>query len=294
MELTTAYPIRFGDIAEWAARNAVTRDEARVRFAQYAILHAIAGSRVLRTALVFKGGNALDFMLQPNRSTRDLDFTADALRLDTPLDVERLRHLLTDAVAASGRVLGVTFRVYRVAQQPPGASRTFFSYEARIGYALQGEDALRRRMEAGQPSSQVIPIDISTNEPICADEEIPIDGARRLRVSTIEDIVAEKLRALLQQKIRNRSRRQDLLDIAVIVRARPELDRDRIALFLIEKASARNVPVSHTAFHDPEIARRAREDYSVLQTTTRVVFIPFDEALEVLLTFVDGLPLPEN
>jgi hypothetical protein len=42
------------------------------------------------------------------------------------------------------------------------------------------------------------------------------DGKRSLRVSIPEDIVAEKLRAFLQQKetIRNRERPQDLLDIA--------------------------------------------------------------------------------
>jgi predicted nucleotidyltransferase component of viral defense system len=51
--------------------------EARRRFAQYAVLRAIASSARLSELLVFKGGNALDFVWSPNRSTSDLDFSAD-------------------------------------------------------------------------------------------------------------------------------------------------------------------------------------------------------------------------
>lgn len=54
-------------------------------------------------------------------------------------------------------------------------------------------------------------------------------GSLPLRVSTAEDIVAEKLRALLQQALRNRTRRQDLLDIAALLRAGVPLDPARVA-----------------------------------------------------------------
>ncbi len=48
--------------------------EARRRFAQYAVLRAIAPSARLSELLVFEGGNALDYVRSPNRSTIDLDF----------------------------------------------------------------------------------------------------------------------------------------------------------------------------------------------------------------------------
>jgi predicted nucleotidyltransferase component of viral defense system len=140
----------------------------------------------------------------------------------------------------------------------------------------------------------VIPVEISVNEPICADAVVAIDADHWLRVSTVEDIAAEKLRALLQQTLRNRTRRQDLLDLAVLLRAMPALDRRRIAEFLNRKAAARAVPVSRAAFHDPELAERARVDYDELRGTTRTVFIPADEALGIVLAFVDTLPIPDG
>ncbi len=79
----------------------------------------------------------------------------------------------------------------------------------------------------------------------------------------------------------------------MILQAHPELDRHRIARFLQEKAAARMVPVSRTAFRDPEIERRAREGYEDLASTTRVSFVAFEDALALLLAFVDELSIPE-
>jgi hypothetical protein len=46
---------------------------------------------------------------------------------------------------------------------------------------------------------------------------VPLAGSRTgtLRIATLEDIVGEKLRAILQQPVRNHSRAQDVFDIAV-------------------------------------------------------------------------------
>lgn len=85
------YPLTFGELRSWATENGVDVAEARVRFAQYAILRAIASSRALSSALVFKGGNALDFVWMPNRSTGDLDFSLDVVALDQQPTPEGLR-----------------------------------------------------------------------------------------------------------------------------------------------------------------------------------------------------------
>ena len=113
-------------------------------------------------------------------------------------------------------------------------------------------------------------------------------------MSTIEDIVGEKLRALLQQPIRERNRQQDLLDIAVIVREKTVLDRAKVAEFLQAKAAARGVPVSKAAFRNPEVAEWARRDYAALAATTRTIFIPFNDALATVLAFTDELSIPDE
>jgi hypothetical protein len=83
-----------------------------------------------------------------------------------------------------------------------------------------------------------------------------------------------------------------LLDIAVILTSDSTLDPIKIAEFLVHKASAREVPVSRSAFRDPKIAMYAEHDYEALEATTKR-FIPFDEARQILVQFTDGLPIPE-
>jgi hypothetical protein len=288
------YPQTFESITAWADQHGVPVIEARVRYAQYMVLRAIAGSRILRRTLVFKGGNALDFVWQPNRSTTDLDFSIDASATSQALGEVVLASLLQGALAANSRTLGGTFVVHRVERQPRGEGKTFVTFEARIGYALQDEHRLRQRMLSGEPSSNVIGLDLSLNGPICATADVALDVDHRLRVSTVEDIIAEKLRALLQQPIRNRTRRQDLLDIAVVTQERADLNRTQVADFLLRKAAARNVPVTRAAVCNPDVIERARLGYDRLEPTTRIAFIPFEEAMSTLLQLVDALDIPEE
>jgi hypothetical protein len=190
--------------------------------------------------------------------------------------------------------LGVMLLIHRIDKQPPGLDKTFATYTIKVGYALQDQRTLIARIASGLKSSQMIPVEISVNEPICADETIELVASKRLRVCTVEDIVAEKLRALLQQPIRNRQRRQDLLDIAILLTEHLNLDPIRITDFLQRKAAARGVPVSRGAFRNLDVLERAHVDYDVLETTTRNVFVSYDEACAIVLAFTDSLPIPEH
>ena len=266
-------------------------EEARRRFAQYGILRAIATSRRLRAVIALKGGNALDFVWHPNRSTLDLDFSAEnSIRPEEEPETWMI-DLLQRAFDRSTSSLGTTYRIQRFRRQPPGEDKTFVSLNANVAFALQDEQRLQQRIRAGEPLSRIIPIEISLNEVVCSTEEVEIDAMRTLRVCTVDDIIAEKMRALLQQTIRNRVRSQDLLDIAVLLRShevRPEV----VAGFLLRKAAARDVPVSRSAFRNPEVVQRARQDYAALQVTVRYTFIEFDDALCEFLRFVDRLDIP--
>ncbi len=279
------YPRTFQDIGRWAKENGVTVQEARARFAQYGILRAVSDSRQLSAKLVFKGGNALDFVWSPNRSTKDLDFSAT-----DPLEGDELKLLLQESLSATSRKLGTLYSVHSVKRQPPSPDATFVTYAVSVGYALTDEASLRKRIELGKTSPLVIPLDVSINEVVCEDEPVDTAGVHTLRVSSCEDIVAEKLRSLLQQPLRNRYRRQDLLDIAVTYRLRP-LDAAKVADFLRRKATAREIVVSRTAFRDPEVKRRAAQDYDGLASTTRTLFIPIEEAWVALLALVDSLAI---
>jgi predicted nucleotidyltransferase component of viral defense system len=290
----TGFPDDFSEVEAWASANGVSVAEARRRYAQRAILVGLSTQPILRNALVFKGGNALDFVVQPNRGTIDLDFTIDTAGSSTLQGTEALSALFSDALVEAARRYDLALQVNSVKQRPPGADKTRFSYDVRVGYGLPDESSQRQRMARGLKSTQVIPIEISSNDVICSYDYAPIDaGFPRVKIATIEDIIAEKLRALLQQPIRNRERRQDVLDIAVLIRLHPDIDRPRVGGFLVLKCEARDINPRKSSFLDPEVRRRAAIDYDALESTTRVLFIPFDEAWEMLIAFVSTLPIPD-
>jgi hypothetical protein len=129
------YPATFAAIDAWAEANGATVEDGQVRFAQGAVLRAIAGSRVLNRALVFKGGNALDFVWYANRSTQDLDFSADMTALDPTWDLAHigtyLRDGLSRALVPVAAALDLTMTMQRFGQQPPGnPTKPFIIYSS--------------------------------------------------------------------------------------------------------------------------------------------------------------------
>jgi len=289
--LSRPYPISFAEIGNWAAEARIPHVEARIRYAQYVVLRALAASPALRDILVLKGGNALDFVWFPNRSTRDLDFSADLPDSGSVLTDQTLQRQLTAALRSVSAQLGGVFTVQTVRQNPRGADKRFVTHAVTVGYALSDEFALILRMKEGRPSPNVIPLDVSLNEEICATTYILLDDVHRIRISAKEDIVAEKLRALLQQPIRNRHRCQDLRDLATLQDV--PVDRGLVAAYLQRKSIAPGIAVTRTAFHHSEVAARAQRDYDALRETARNVFVPYDEALRRLYALVDDLPIPD-
>ncbi len=290
---TDAFPATFSGITRWAKDRGMAAGEARRRYAQFVVLVAVANSPMLGEMVVFKGGNALDFVLQPNRSTLDLDFTLDRADAAPHLLTEEIERRIGSGCRLIAGRMGMALVVQRVRQNPPGPDRTFVTFAVSIGYALPDQRAIIERARRGVRIAQTIDVDISINEPICAATSLSLGaGFGEIRISTIEEIVSEKLRALLQQSIRERERPQDLLDIAVALRGDSPPAPQTVAEFLLVKAAARGVPVSRAAFHDAELARLTRAGYDDLAATTRVLFIPFGEALADVLAFVDVLPIP--
>lgn len=292
--MTSLYPIDYQTLTTWAEENGFTQEGARSRFAQYLVLSSIATVAPLRQTIVFKGGNALDFVWSPNRSTLDLDFSIDHTKQTYEATAHTLKQLLTPGLASTAQRHNSHLAVNSIHPTTNPAKDSLTTFQVNIGYALPEQISLLQRIARGFKSTQVIRLEISLNEPICDSTFFTLnDSEQPIRISTLEDIFAEKLRSLLQQPIRNRERKQDVLDIALILRNHPNLDSQTIGAYLITKATARDVPFTRTAFHHPEIATRAAKDYEQLQTTARQTFIPFDEAFAALLAFTDTLPIPE-
>jgi len=290
----TTYPKKISEIDPYAKKERIDRSVARQRFAQYALLVAFSISRELSSALALKGGNALNAFWTPNRSTKDLDFS-----VRQAMTLRDFEAKLSGTFRRVQDELGIIFRVQTGRQNdddnPPGGP-PFQILRMRVAFALRDEYGLGSRLEAGEDlpndPANFVPIEIAFGECICETVPIAIDGHFPLQVCTLEDIMAEKLRSLLQQVTRGTTRKQDVLDLAVILRAETAYDVQKVSTFLQQKAPVRNVSATKSALRDPAVKEQAGVDYDSLSQTAKV-FIPFKEAFNLVMGLVDSLLIPD-
>ncbi|MCO5218013.1 MAG: nucleotidyl transferase AbiEii/AbiGii toxin family protein [Thermomicrobiales bacterium] len=293
--MDSQFPMQYDEIKSWSDQEGVNLSDAGKRYAQYLVLRAISRSNELRSSIVFKGGNALEFVYLPNRSTTDLDFSFIDPVAETEGLTHRAKQLLDTALKTVPDEAGTILRLQSFKKNPPRPDATFVTLAGKVAYALPDQPLQQNRLLTGEPGANVIPVEMSMNEVVCAWNLTPIgDQGVVLNTSSIDDIVAEKLRAILQQTSRNRYRSQDVIDIASIIRdGTLEIDRRKIAEFLLRKSAARGVPATMAAFRDPDLERRSEANYDALRDTVRHTFIPFDEAWETVMNLVDSLDIPD-
>ena len=280
------YPSTLAEIESWSRENVATTLEARIRFMEFVILNCVASDGITGRGLVLKGGNALRFAYQSPRSTKDIDFTVDAV--DIPDYADRIRELLNDALAFSERRFNVKAKCQRVKRNPKNPEATRPTYDVTIGYQFPTDRYFHNFEDRTFPT--VIPLEITLNDLVCDIAEW--DGVPGLRVCSLEDILAEKLRSLLQQKSRNRNRWQDVYDICRVMR-QTDVDRRKIAEYLVRKSSIREIEVRKSSF-DGEIRERAAFDY---ETRVKIQaprdIIPFDDAWQSVESLVRSLNIPD-
>jgi hypothetical protein len=103
-----------------------------------------------------------------------------------------------------------------------------------------------RRLAAGNAPS-VVKIDLSFNELLGDIDFLDVDGDGDSRVKTYSEttLLSEKLRAILQQETRGRSRKQDIYDIHFFLTnhgADPNR-KERVLRLLIEKTHSRGLVI---------------------------------------------------
>ena len=166
----------------------------------------------MKALVSFKGGNALRIMHENPRGTVDLDFTAHP---NVPDDPEWIRDqinqaLLNDALWREPSHRGIKMKVQSISRNPRRPQATHPTFQLMVGFCLRGDRTYERGFfESGRPVSEVVELQISLNDVVCATSERTVDDndSETINTCTIDDILGEKLRSLLQQPIRNRNRR---------------------------------------------------------------------------------------
>lgn len=287
------------DVGRWINLAGPDKVNRRRRQVAEIVLHAIALESRLGQNLVLKGGSLLAIAYGSSRFTRDLDFTARDLPLaDTP---ERLRSLLDPALIRAAASLGYTdlrCRVQTIKLKPRPSTFTDADTPAlkvTIGSA-SSKPSEARSLDTGT-ASDVLELDISYHEPLVSFEEVPLLGRVELRAAprslliySVAEVVAEKLRAYLQQTERDRGRRQDVYDLAYLIQEHgADLDRIGILTALRTKARARGIEPRSEMIDEPDRIDRAKRNWETLRA--EIGQIPkFEVCFGIVQGFYYSLP----
>ncbi len=279
------------DINEWVgeARTEVNRE---FREAVHTILSGIAFDKSLKASMILKGGILLAIRYKSHRYTKDIDFSTEK-KLGGNITADSIRESLDNSLAQMVEVLdyGLDCRVQSSKLQPKDPKYKYPSIKIKIGYAYKGTPK-HKRLEVLQ-SPDTISIDYSLNEatPNIVDLTLTIDEG--VLAYSLTDLIAEKYRSLLQQVLRNRTRRQDVYDLNLLIGMLDKVDdfeRTKILECLISKSNAREIEPDINSFDDPELKDRAQREYQTLEDEIDGDLPDFEELFQTVYKFYKSLP----
>lgn len=282
------------DIASWVAL-ALPEDRKSFREAIHIALSAIGASRELSASMVMKGGILLAIRYQSSRFTRDIDFSTRE-PYTQGVD-ERVVTIFREELIVASERLGydTVCRLQSYELRPNAlAAPNFPTLKMRVGYAKQSNRRAFDRLIAGS-SPQIVEVDFSFNEAVLEIDEISLSADEELRVYSLVNVFAEKLRSLMQQPARGRNRRQDVYDLHyLLMRCTPltETERRHLVVTLIDSCAARGIKATAIALEDPVIREMARAEYGTLADDIEGALPDFDVAFELVAAFYGGLPWP--
>lgn len=282
------------DIGAWVEQET---DPARKDFraAVHTVLYAIANSP-LQAEMVIKGGILLAFRYKSRRFTKDVDFSTSAKF--SGFDQERFRASLETALAVAVESLdyGLDCRVQSMEVKPRKKGATFPTLSVSLGYARKGDRRTHKRLLALN-SSDIVKIDYSFNEITDEIECVQLSNGGEISAYSLTDLIAEKYRAILQQEVRKRVRRQDAYDLFFLFENYPvdvPEDKTKILSSFRAKAASRGLVVNRKSMKQEEIERRSREDYQRLAQEIPGPLPPFEKVYAAVQAFYESLPWEEG
>ena len=136
-------------------------------------------------------------------------------------------------------------------------------------------------------------MDYSFNEVTLDVESIRLTDGEELHAYSFADVVAEKYRAILQQEVRNRVRRQDAYDLYMLLDRQSPVDADEkqaILASLRRKSQSRGLDVNAQSLAQEAIVERSARDYQTLAGEIPDELLPFDRVYAAIGEFYESLP----
>lgn len=277
-------------IEQWV-KKADTDNVRSFRQAIHTILLAISRSMQLSSTMVFHGGLLLTLKYQGIRHTKDLDFATPQNLSDIQVDklIAELDQCMLDA--SESLPYGLYCSIQRHKVNPPGDDKSYQTLEINVGYAYKGTASHRRLLRKN--CSTIISIDFSFNEINQDTMYFDVTKDSKIKAYSLHDLVAEKYRAIIQQKTRNRIRRQDSFDIYWLIINNFIIGDDihrKILESLLSKSKSRGLMVQQGSLGDEDIIRRSKQEYSTLADEIDHELPPFDELYQAVRAFYESLP----
>lgn len=277
------------DIVGWVDK--ATPDLREFRQAVHTILVAIASSEKLRTKMIIKGGILLAIEFNSTRFTKDIDFSTD--EKVSGFDKEQFLQEFNENLNLAVNTLeyGLDCRIQSSEMKPARKDATFPTLKLKIGHAYKGDKKHRLLTQGKSPS--IVEIDYSFNESNTKIDTLIFTEGQAIKAYSLVDVVAEKYRAIIQQKTRERTRRQDPYDLYFLLTnghlQSGEL-KPKILNSLLIKAESRNLQVGKDSLGDQEIIERSQVEYDTLADEIEGDLPPFDTVYGVVREFYESLP----
>ncbi len=227
------------------------------------------------------------------RHTRDIDFsTSDKVkRFDKSNFLGELCKTL--ALAVETLEYGLDCRVQSHEMKPPSPEATMPTLKIRIGYAYKHDSKTHKRLKNKQ-SVDVVEVDYSFNEPNFEHTNvITLSNGGAISVYNIVDVVAEKIRAMLQQETRNRVRRQDAYDLFCLFSqglVNTNEEKEKILQSLKLKSKARNMSIDRETILHEDIRKRSELEYPKLEQEIDGTLPNFQDVYTCVTKYYQSLP----
>lgn len=256
------------DVAGWVERAKADPVAYRQRQTVEVTLNAIAMTAALNDKLFLKGGILMGLAYESPRQTADVDLTT-LFEAGPEIDAQ-IAGLMNAALPRAAAHLGyvnLIVKVHSVKRMPKRIfeDAEFPALKLKVAFAERGtkqEKALEEGLAPG-----VIDVDISFNETLRQIQILELTGGQELQAYSLVDLMAEKYRAMLQQKERNRNRRQDIYDLNRLIESKDFDDGFRSQLLdaFIEKCRSRHIEPTAQSLDDPEVKARSGKEWATME-----------------------------
>lgn len=263
----------------------LSAEDVALRVLDY-VFEAIARDDKLFHGYVLKGGLALRLVYGSPRYSSDLDFNAVSPTANTITD-ETSRTLLGFCRRLDA-ALRMPARMNTVEQIETADIRLSTEIPALLGHLAY---------TTREGWSGAIPMQVTLSEIVCA-SEVGDMGTVPVHVASLEDIIAEKLKALLQQVPRDTVRSSDVFDVWYFTtQAENKVRPEDVTPILLEKRKPwpDMSQLSKSRFRADEVVAYSEAEYDELMDRLEpgADSVGFSEAYRAVLEFVNRLDLAD-